>query len=61
MKYLFLLLIVYGVQVIRVVDDVRHFQDSEKCKPCYHHRFLKTEIKPDNPNYMLIDPVSILV
>jgi len=58
MKYIFLLLMVYGLQAIRVANDVTHSKDSEKCKPCYHHRFQKTEIRPDNPNYMLMDTVS---
>lgn len=61
MKYILLFLMVYGMQAIRVADDVNHFQDSEKCKPFYHHRLLKSEFKPEHHNYVLIDTVSKLV
>ena len=60
-KYFFLLLMVYGMQAIRVADDIEHFQDSEKCRPCYHHRLLKTEIQPEHHNYKLTDSVFKLV
>jgi len=61
MKYFLLFLMVYGMQAIRVADDVNHFQDSEKSRPCYHHRLLETEMKPEHHNYILIDTVSKLV
>ena len=61
MKYIFLLLMVYGMQAIRVADDVDHLQDSEKCRPCYHHRFLKTETPPGKYSSELDNTVTILV
>ncbi len=44
-KYFFLLTIIYGIQAIRVADDVKHFQNPEKCKPCYNHRLLETKFQ----------------
>ena len=61
MKYFLLFLMVYGMQAIRVADDVNHFQDSEKCKPCYHHRSLKTEFQHEQHNSRLINCVSNFV
>ena len=60
-KYFFLFLMVYGMQAIRVADDIEHFKDSEKCKPCYHHRLLKTEFKPEQHNSGLNNSFTYLV
>ena len=49
------------MQAIRVADDVDHLQDSEKCRPCYHHRFLKTETPPGKYSSELDNTVTILV
>ena len=49
------------MQAIRVADDVSHFNDAEKCKPCYHHRLLKSDIQPQQNDYTLSNTVTELV